>query len=108
MKTRTSAAFNADVAKLHRLYQEQTPAGSRSGRVEFESYFNRIQPMTLAISLYVTAFVIAALGWLALAFDWTDGAADRRPHGVRLDGLHADHPHGWPSSGGCTFPAGRR
>src|SRR5262249_38089887 len=38
-----------------------------------ESYFNKVQPMTLAIGLYVTAFVIAALGWLCLAFNWRAG-----------------------------------
>ncbi len=66
-------AFNAAVAKLHRLYQEDTPKEVNLGRVEFESYFNRAQPMTFAIGLYVMAFVIAALGWLCLAFNWPAG-----------------------------------
>lgn len=72
-KTEAASEFNKEVAALHQLYREQTPAEVNLPRVEFEAYFNRVQPMTLAIGLYVTAFIIAVLGWLCLAFNWRDG-----------------------------------
>ncbi len=78
---RDADTFNAEVAKLHRQFQEKTPEQVNLPRVEFESYFNRVQPMTLAIGLYVMAFVIAALGWLCLAFNW--------PAGLRIAGRTA-------------------
>jgi ABC-type transport system involved in cytochrome c biogenesis permease subunit len=72
-ESRDADAFNAEVARLHRLYREQTPSEVNLARVDFEAYFNRVQPTTMAIGLYVTAFVIAALGWLCLAFHWRAG-----------------------------------
>jgi len=71
-KRRLDAAkeFNSEVAKLHSLFAEQTPKEVNLQRVAFESFFNRTQPMTLAIILYATAFSISAISWLCLAFHW--------------------------------------
>lgn len=78
---RNVSTFNSEVSKLHGLYVEKTPTEVNLSRVDFEAYFNRVQPMTLAIGLYVMAFVIAAIGWLCLAFNW--------PAGLRIAGRTA-------------------
>lgn len=78
---RNFSEFNSEVSALHGLYVEKTPAEVNLPRVDFEAYFNRVQPMTLAIGMYVMAFVIAAVGWLCLAFNW--------PAGLRIAGRTA-------------------
>lgn len=70
---REAGTFNSEVAQLQQRYEEKPLNEVNPSKVEFESYFNRSQPMTLAMGLYVTAFVIAAIGWLCLAFDWRVG-----------------------------------
>lgn len=88
-KREAAQEFNSEVAKLHSLYKEKTPQEVNLSKVEFESYFNRTQPMTLASMLYVTAFAVAAVSWLLMAFDWRNGfrVAGRTAFGLALFAL---------------------
>jgi ABC-type transport system involved in cytochrome c biogenesis permease subunit len=55
-------AFNAGVASLSALVEAAAPAAARQGRNE--AVFNRAQPFTLGIVLYVLALVAIFLSWL--------------------------------------------
>jgi ABC-type transport system involved in cytochrome c biogenesis permease subunit len=59
------AAFNQEVIRLSRWMSErQQAAMSRSG---FEFVFNQVDPFTHSMVLYVAAFLLACISWLA----WT-------------------------------------
>jgi ABC-type transport system involved in cytochrome c biogenesis permease subunit len=60
--------FNDEVAKYRAWLNEHAPAELDVPRTDFETFFNRFQPFGLARGLYVLAFTLCALGWLALMF----------------------------------------
>ena len=61
--------FNRVVeAHLGRL-TAQPPQMVEPARIRFEAFFNQFQPFSIAVVLYVFAFVLSACGWLG----WTRG-----------------------------------
>ena len=61
--------FNRAVeAQLSRLTKEP-PQMVQPARIRFEAFFNQFQPFSIAVVLYVFAFVLSACGWLG----WTQG-----------------------------------
>ncbi len=66
-----AAAFNRAVADYQKLLGENAKkAKIPVATVNYETYFNNMQPFYLAMPLYVTAFVLTALGWLFARSTW--------------------------------------
>ena len=63
-----AATFNKEVSAYREWLQEHPPVELNVPRTDFEAFFNRFQPFGIARGLYIFAFVIAALGWLAMLF----------------------------------------
>lgn len=59
------AKFNGDVARYARLMESRQPADS--DRTAFEAWFNRFDPFTLSMVMYVLVFLLAAFSWTGLA-----------------------------------------
>ncbi len=59
------APFNNGVDDLLKLVDDQPPRDVTPWVIRLESYFNHVQPFTIAIVLYLIAFILGALGWLA-------------------------------------------
>jgi ABC-type transport system involved in cytochrome c biogenesis permease subunit len=60
--------FNKEVTAYRDWLAKNAPAESNLTRTDFEAFFNGFQPFTIARGLYVAAFVLAAIGWLAMSF----------------------------------------
>jgi ABC-type transport system involved in cytochrome c biogenesis permease subunit len=56
------AAFNADVHLLANRIAQAQPIGTQRARYEY--FFNRFDPFTHSMTLYVVAFLLACLSWL--------------------------------------------
>ena len=61
-----AAQFNADVAQLRSWFEKERPQATK--RTAFEFLFNRLQPFSQSMTLYVLAFLLACGSWLA----WSD------------------------------------
>ena len=59
------AAFNAAVDRLLTLTDNHPPRDVTPWVIHLEAYFNHVQPFTIAVRLYLVAFILGALGWLA-------------------------------------------
>lgn len=58
------AAFNKAVSDLLTLDSENPPRDVTPRVIGLEAYFNHVQPFTIALRLYLAAFILSALGWL--------------------------------------------
>jgi ABC-type transport system involved in cytochrome c biogenesis permease subunit len=56
------AQFNKDVASLGSWFAREQPNATK--RTSFECLFNRLQPFSQSMVLYVLAFLLACLSWL--------------------------------------------
>ena len=61
---RDAATFNRIVAELAPILHERGAVSA--GRVQFEHFFNTVDPFTAAEVLYVLVFLVAAASWLVL------------------------------------------
>ena len=61
-----AAQFNERVVELRSWMEKEKPRAT--GRAEFEFLFNRLQPFSQSMMLYVLAFLLACGSWLA----WSD------------------------------------
>jgi ABC-type transport system involved in cytochrome c biogenesis permease subunit len=59
-----AAAFNSEVREYRDWLAKDSPVDMSLGRVDFEAFFNHLEPFYRASVLYVFAFVLAALAWL--------------------------------------------
>lgn len=57
------ATFNQTVDRLSSSIEESQPAGGKRARYEF--FFNTVDPFTHSMTLYVLAFLLACISWLA-------------------------------------------
>src|SRR4029079_10071372 len=56
--------FNAEVADYRRALDTTPPAGAE--KVDFETFFNRFDPFTVSLVLYVGVALFAVVSWLGL------------------------------------------
>lgn len=73
------AEFNSAVNQLLKLVDEHPPRDVKPWVIRLESYINYVRPFTHASILYLVAFVLGAIGWLA----WPRGF-NRAAFGVLL------------------------
>jgi ABC-type transport system involved in cytochrome c biogenesis permease subunit len=59
--------FNNEVDRYLAVLGKERPDQVSLSKTDFEAFFNRFVPFTVAQILYITAFVLCAIGWLA----WT-------------------------------------
>ncbi|HEV3136463.1 MAG TPA: cytochrome c biogenesis protein CcsA, partial [Pirellulales bacterium] len=59
-----AAMFNGELAKYETWLSEHKPDGLDTAKVGYEGFFNFFEPFYCALILYVTAFVLVAIGWL--------------------------------------------
>ncbi len=57
-------AFNQQVAAYHQLIRSQPISALTPAKVDYESYYNFVDPCFLALVLYVVSFLLAAFAWL--------------------------------------------
>jgi ABC-type transport system involved in cytochrome c biogenesis permease subunit len=55
--------FNSEIAAYAKQIEEKLPRPHK--KVRFEAFFNRADPFTQCIALYLTAFVLTCLSWLS-------------------------------------------
>ncbi|MGA2498030.1 MAG: cytochrome c biogenesis protein CcsA [Tepidisphaeraceae bacterium] len=60
-----SPEFNEQVREYHQALDRALPA--EMARVRFEAFFNHFEPLTVALIIYILAFLAAAISWLAWA-----------------------------------------
>ena len=53
--------FNLELISYHQLLDQQLPGGTT--RLNFEAFFNRVDPFIVCMYLYVVAFLLAASSW---------------------------------------------
>jgi len=60
-------SFNSQVKSYQSLLNQHGPKDVNTRKLSFETFFNRFNPFTIAMALYLVGFLLAALGWLG----WT-------------------------------------
>ena len=58
----TTAQFNENAAWMNEWFAKEQPKATK--RTSFEFLFNRLQPFSQSMALYVLAFLLACLSWL--------------------------------------------
>lgn len=64
-KAEKAADFNSAVEALLTLTDRNPPRDVTPWVIHLEAYMNHAQPFTIAVRLYLVAFILGALGWLA-------------------------------------------
>jgi len=60
-----AADFNNEVNNYHAGLRQAAPSDINFAKIDFEVFFNQFKPFYLCMVLYIIAFVITVLGWLA-------------------------------------------
>ena len=63
-------AFNKDVDAYRTTMEKSPPVPLNETKVEFESFFNHFEPFYYGLVLYLTAFILACLGFLTWPLGW--------------------------------------
>ncbi|MDA1052455.1 MAG: cytochrome c biogenesis protein CcsA [Planctomycetota bacterium] len=63
-------AFSRALASYHEALAANAPESLNTGKTNFEASFNNFAPFYNCAALYVFAFVLTALSWLAWPFRW--------------------------------------
>lgn len=63
-KAKDADRFNDAVAAYRAYLDEELPIAYSRSHVQFEAFFNRVEPFFVASVLYLFVFVLAALAWL--------------------------------------------
>ena len=66
------ADFNAELVADGKSGQRKTAEKLNLSRVKFEAFFNHFNPFTKSMALYLVAFVLAGISWLAPTAKWNE------------------------------------